>query len=138
DAQGLEVVVVEFDLRTLDDGEPHRTEDIGDAALQLRDGMQAAAQVRARGQRDIETPALDRRGDGGAAHRLAARIEGGLEFVLERVRGGAGCLALVYRHLPEAAEDTGETALAAEELDAPGVEGGRVRGGGKAGDAAEC
>jgi hypothetical protein len=140
--EGVEVVVDEVDLGSLRDAEPEAQEDVLDLAPRGRQQVQPAERRdRRAGQRDVERvgePGLELMGPD-AVGAVGDQL---LEPLPRLVGGLADRAALGGRQLTHPPQQVGELGLAAEMLDARGLEGlsrvgilDRRRGGGtKLGD----
>ena len=122
DVEGLEVVVVALDLRTLGDREAEPGEDRDDLVVDARQRMQRSLRRPAARQREIEAPSpafglpLRRR------RRGQPRVQEALELALGLVGGGADERALLGRQGTERSQELRQRALAAEHADAEGFE----------------
>ena len=116
DPESFEVVVLEFDLGSLDHVEPHRSEGGHDGALRPRDGMKSAGRKRAPGKTHVERcQILCPTGLHFGLFHLQGLTEAGLRIVQQPTDGGpAGGI-----ETSEDAKRKNESRLSSEVLGSP-------------------
>jgi hypothetical protein len=128
DVEHLEVGEVVLDLRALVDHEPELAEDLGDLAHRLDARVEAAAADLAARRRDIDRLGRQATGQGGATEVGASLGEGRLDVASDGVGDGTDPRPIVGRERPDPAQDGGQTALLAEDIDVERLERSDVAG----------
>ena len=124
DVEHLEVGVVVLDLRAFVDHEPELGEDVGDLARRLDDRVQGAAPDRAAGRRDVDPLSAARRAASSrAAEPLRASASAASTAAADLVGDRADLRAVLRGQRADAAQDRGQLALLAQDLELEGVEG---------------
>ena len=127
DVEHLEVGEVVLDLRALVHDEAELGEDVGDLAHRLDARVQAAAPDRPAGQRDVERLGGEAPGQRGAAQLCPALGQGGLDRAPDDVGDRTDPRAIIGRQPADPAQDRGEPALLAQDVELERLERGDIR-----------
>ena len=124
-----EVVKVVLDVRTFGDGETHVGENRNDLVDDLRHRVYAALRLGAGRQRDVNTLRFQLFRQGGVLKRVAARLDGRCDLVLERVERRAARPPVRSIDGTEPLHQGGDGTLSAEGTDPQGFEVFQTAGG---------
>jgi hypothetical protein len=129
DVEHLEVGQIVLDLGSLVDAEPEPAEDVGDPAHRLDERVEGTPSHRPAGRGHVDRlgrqPAGQLAGSEGRAPFGQGRLDRGPDLVGDRANPGP----ILGRQAPDPAQDAGQRALLAEDLDLERVEGRAVGSG---------
>ncbi len=132
DIQGIEIVLVRFDFRAIENAEAEREKEVFDFGLDLRQRVQRAWAGRRRGHGNVDPFVLQAGGEGGGGEGRHLFIQRGFERLLGGIEQLADGGFLVRRHLAHVLGDRGQRAFATEHFDADRFQLFGRRGGGNA------